>query len=189
MTPYETYIIFSALKRHFSSVSYDFIKYHGKIKSSYKSFDKCKDRYSYDKLSKHSNPKNLFLANLLENKNIWIGNVNNSVYDKWLQKQQSLTYHFTNDLSNLDDNFNDNFIFQQSCSNPQILSLYFGKRITLETLTILVNMVKCLPYWEKMSVSNPLINDTCLLVKKYIPFLQYEHDKLSGIIIDRFPVQ
>ena len=38
MTPYETYVLYSALKNHFTTESYDFIKYNGSMSTGRKDF-------------------------------------------------------------------------------------------------------------------------------------------------------
>jgi hypothetical protein len=56
MTPFESYTTFLALKNHFTTDSYDYIKYNGKVGAKPSSFDVRKDKYQFYKLSKHKDP-------------------------------------------------------------------------------------------------------------------------------------
>ena len=49
MTPFESYETYLAMKLHFESSTYDFIKFHGKTRASEASFHKRKDRYFFEK--------------------------------------------------------------------------------------------------------------------------------------------
>jgi len=45
MTPFESYTTFLALKNHFTTDNYDYIKYNGKVGAKPSSFDTRKDKY------------------------------------------------------------------------------------------------------------------------------------------------
>ena len=57
-------------------------------------------------------------------------------------------YHFENDLSKLNEDFNSNFVTKQG-EHPLIIRLYLGGGICLETLVILCDMVGCINHWNK----------------------------------------
>ena len=48
-TGFAAFALYNALKLHFTSDSYDFIKYHGKTNVSTQTFMKRKDKYSFYK--------------------------------------------------------------------------------------------------------------------------------------------
>ena len=60
------------MKRHFTTDSYDYVKYHGKIKASYEKFRTRNDAYFFEKLSRKENPEHLMLANMIVKPNAWI---------------------------------------------------------------------------------------------------------------------
>src|SRR5258708_539129 len=117
MNAFEAYNLFNSLKLHFSSQRYDFFKFNGKIKTTIHAFNKRKDRYFYEKLAKHQDPKNLILANIIDgNLPNWIGDIVKSedidrIYQNWLKRQESLSYIYKHDLSKLDKIFDNNFFF------------------------------------------------------------------------------
>jgi len=52
MEPYEVYQKYLALKTHLKNDSYDYFKYHGKLKGDRSKFETRKDKYHFYKLSK-----------------------------------------------------------------------------------------------------------------------------------------
>lgn len=185
---YDLYVYYLALKRHFTS-NYDFVKYNGKVKANAMSFENRKDKFFFYKLSRMREGRDLILANMLEDPNTWIGEMMDEKamnrYNEWQKRLQSLTYTFKRELNELDDDFDANFIVPNG-QHPKLLKLYTQRRISLETLVILVQMAKCLSYWDKNisdTIVFPSINN---LIGKYQPFLEYDGNKMKQIVIDKF---
>ena len=192
MTPFESYCTYIGLKQHFNTKTYDFVKYHGKVKAKRESFDKRKDRFFFEKLAKHEDPKSFLLANFLENPKGWIrqlsyGEEAKKIYEEWLKKNQSITYIVKTDISKMDEIFDDNFKVIDG-QHPKIIKLYLGQDISLETLVILSNMVGCLKYWDKNLESDPIWEEISIKIKKYTPFLQYDMEKIRKICLDFFVI-
>src|SRR4051812_5248294 len=94
---YEAYVLFLALKRHFTTKDYCFFKYHGKIRTSVKAFEARNDRYFFQKLSKHEDPKGYLLAACTrEDPNkLFIGslvrdNRYEQIYQDWRKRQYAI---------------------------------------------------------------------------------------------------
>ena len=185
---YELYVYYLAIKKHFTS-SYDFFKYNGKVSASASAFENRKDKFHFYKLSKRSESRDLILANMLVNPKSWIGDLlepeADIIYKDWLKRKQSLTYQFKSDINVLNEDFNSNFIVNDG-QYPHLIRLYNMKRITIETLVILCEILKCLPYWEKKISDTILFPDINRLVRKYYPFLQYDKSKMKEILLDRY---
>jgi hypothetical protein len=185
---FELYMYFLAIKRHFTS-NYDFFKYNGKVKANAQSFENRKDKFFFYKLSKRKEARDLILANVLVDPDIWVGNLleekANEVYKSWLKRKQSLTYQFKSDIKELHEDFNRNFVVE-SGQHPHVLRLYMMKRICLESLVILTETTGCLPYWEK-KISDPVVFPSInKLVVAYRPFLNYERNKMKNILFETF---
>jgi len=192
MTPFEVYKEYLAIKRHFNSKTYNYVTYNGKVSVKKETFDKRKDRFFFEKLSKHDDPKSFLLANFLDNPKGWIkelsyGESAKRIYDDWLKKNQSLVYTITNDLEKFDEDFNQNFKAQNH-EHPKIIKLYLGKSISFETLVIMCDMVGCLNYWEKTLKNDPIIEEIIFKIKKYLPFIYYDKEKLRKICLDKFEI-
>jgi len=185
---FDVYVYYLALKRHFTS-EYDFFKYNGKVKANSHSFENRKDKFFFYKLSKMPNAEQLILANLLENPQIWVGdlieNKAHEVYQQWLKKQQSLTYVFRTDISELDQDDPDSDLMTNG-DHPNLLRLYVADKISIETLIILDDVLNFFPYWEKKIRDKILWTDINKRVKKYRPFLSYDKAKMRKIVLDKY---
>ena len=98
---FETY---RAIKLHFTSLSYDFFKYHGKTKSGVKSKEQFNDfarsknyTLSYSIAKKHKNKHEIvefLLANLSKNNTIWLDKLRDvdseDIYLDWKKRQETL---------------------------------------------------------------------------------------------------
>jgi hypothetical protein len=190
MSAFECYKEYVALKQHFTKPSYDYFKYNGKSKASLATFEARKDKLYFQKLAKHNDPSNYIVANLVENPKLWIKEIIFSpdaqkVYGEWQRRQQSLTYIFKQDISNLDDDFNSNFICKNN-QHPIVMRLYLQHKITIETLSILTKLTGCIPYWEKNMAYDPVAQDIITKIKKYTPFINYDREKIKNIVVDKF---
>ena len=186
MSPFEVYITYLALKRHFTSESYDFHKYNGKINASIDAFKARKDCFFFEKLAKHQNPKDFLLANIIVNPTAYVRDLAYDekykiIYNKWLKTKESLTYVFQTEITNLHPDFNSNFLCTDG-NHPILLRLFLGEKISLETLSILCNLTGCLKHWDQQLEGDIVYKDVGLLVKKYKQFLQYDKEKFKKII-------
>ena len=68
MTGFEVYKMYLALKNHFTTDTYDYVKYRGKVNASEKAFEERRDRYFFKKLATKydgSEVLNYFVANFM----------------------------------------------------------------------------------------------------------------------------
>ena len=98
MTPFEAYKLYNAISMHFTTPSYDYFKYNGKIRADEHTFETRKDKYMFYKLSKHSDPITFLVANFAEGKKVWVGDLfsqdKDLAYNEYIKRKQSLTYIF-----------------------------------------------------------------------------------------------
>jgi hypothetical protein len=190
MNAFDVFKDYVALKNHFTTKSYDYFKYNGKIRATPSTFNQRKDRIFFMKLAKHQDPKNFLVANFVESDNAWIGDLayNEDAqknYINWSKRQQSLSYIFTNDVEKLDDKFDFNFIVENG-QHPPAMKLYLRKQITIETLIILIDLVRCFSHWQKNMGEDIVWKELSHKLIKYKPFLQYDRDKMKNILLARF---
>lgn len=184
---YKTYV---ALKNHFTSPYYDYFKYGGVVKAGRTTFERRKDKFFFAKLSKKSDVKNYLIANFVDNKRSWVGElVNDSagdkIYNKWLGRQQSLSYVFQSDLDKLSDKFNDNILILDN-QHPKLLKLVLQKEVCLETLIILNSLCKFFKYWSRNIEEDLIWPPVKFKCKKYKPFLDFDQTKYKKIVVDKF---
>lgn len=193
MSAFECYKQYIALKNHFTRPTYDYFKYNGKTKLSSVSFETRKDKLYFMKVAKHPDPVNYILSNLVENPKFWIKEIAYStecekVYRDWNKRQQSLLYLFKEELSKLNENFDLNFKAEDQ-THPYVIKLFLRKEISLETLVILVDLVKCTAYWSNRFEYDPTIEDVMNKIMKYRPFVKYDREKVKNIVLDKFGSQ
>ena len=119
MTPIEVYKTYLAFKNHFTKKNYDYFKYCGKTNASKDAFNKRKDRYFFERMSRKKNDEEIrhyFLANFVECGDpdaLWIGDIirnGNEYHSSWLKRFQGLTYLFENESMFINkNNFEDLF--------------------------------------------------------------------------------
>lgn len=189
MSPFEAYKLYNAVKNHFTSESYDYFQYNGKIRASQNSFETRRDKYMFYKLSKREDVLGYLVANLSEDPNVWVGELFDpkceKTYADFKQRQQALTYIFKNDIDQMLENFDQNFIVPDG-DYPFFLKLLTRGKISKETFCIVNSCVKFFSHWNK-KISDPVlwpkIAHNC---RKYHPFLKYETDKYCALLRQHF---
>lgn len=183
-----TYMQYLALKRHFTS-TYDYFKYDGKVSATIDSFERRRDKFFFYQLSKNKFADEIILSNLVRNPKIWVGSLLDDealeVHKAWKKRQQSLSYNFRSEISQLDDDFDSNFIVKNG-QHPKVLRLYIQQKISLETLIILMDLTKCSQYWERNISDTIMWADINNKVKKYRGFMDYEKSKFKKILLDKY---
>ena len=145
MSPFDCYQTYLSLKNHFTKEKYDFFQYGGRTRASVSAFNKRKDKYWFEKLSrqkKDEEVRNYFIANFCSSdspEKIWIGGLikeGETEYQNWLKRTQSLTYLFTEQSRELFSGKKLEDVFDCSKGHPILLKKYLGGKVSLETLVI-----------------------------------------------------
>lgn len=189
MTPLQAFKLYTAIKNHFGTESYDYFKYHGKTRVSETSFETRKDKYMFYKLSKHDDPLMFLVANLSDDHNLWVGNLFSKEcekkYSDFLKRKQSLTYTFKNEIENLLEDFDKNFEVPIN-GYPHLLNLLVRKKISIETFIIIQDCVRFFGRWNKQIQDPVQWPKIALQCRKLHPFLEYEKDKYCQIMRSKF---
>lgn len=190
MTPFEVYKTYLSMSRHFTTNTYDYHKYCGKSRCSLKSFYSNKSRFFFEKLSrKYSDDEiiNLFVANysFLEiSGTIWVGDIvrnGEENYKNWMRKMQSLSYIFKEEVSILNSkNFDEMFKIEGN-KHPKILKEFLQKKISLETLIILNNILDYKKQFDK-KLQDPVWEFVSMRIEKYSPFIHIDSNKFKSIL-------
>jgi len=193
-TGFETYKLYHALKLHFTSKNYDYFKYQGKTKVSFKSFEQSSSKWHFAKLSRKYSLieiRNFLVSNFIEGKGYWIGDLLNEGderYLKWQKRIQSLAYTFTNDIEFILEAYEDDreipfkvFKGQQ----PDLLGLVLRGKVALETLCILDDILNFLPQWKKQITDDIIWPSHYQLITKYKPFIEYDKEKYRKILKEK----
>ena len=177
MQPIDVYLMYCAMKAHFGKTDYNFIKYGGKSRVSRNSFFKRKDRYFFVKLSKkyktENEIRNYFIANFMMEQRGYVANFNDENYEKWQNRQNNFHDIFTSEIQPMIQDFNSLFEIKKS-EHPKLMKEYLGKRISLETLIILDELVEYSKKWNEHLKDDILWPDLKKLMNNYKWFLTFD---------------
>ena len=177
MQPIDVYLMYCAMKAHFGKTNYNFIKYGGKSRVPRNSFFKRKDRYFFVKLSKkyktENEIRNYFIANFMMEQRGYVANFNDENYEKWQNRQNNFHDIFTNEIQLMIQDFNSLFEIKKS-EHPKLMKEYLGKRISLETLIILDELVEYSKKWNEHLKDDLLWPDLKKLMNNYKWFLTFD---------------
>lgn len=202
MKPFEAYQIYTALKLHFDSETYDALKYNFKTSASQKSFLNRRDRFHFAKLAKKYPEQKTLVDFLVANfaksgGSTWAGNLLDNeaeeTYRDWLKKRDSFTYFFGEEVERIANycemnklSFDRLFVRSDGNGHPEIVKLFGQHEISKETVTVfdeLLNFMKNQNvtetiFWPEFEKS----------VRKYRPFLRQNVDlkKCKNIVLKRF---
>lgn len=191
MSPYETYVTFLCIKHHFTKPSYDVFKYNWKTRASIDSFNKRKDKYFFERLSRKKSDdeiKEFYISNFVDTENpngVYISDLmkdGDFVYTNWRKKIQSLTYNFKTEVEVFLSTEKLNMLMD--CSDGQhsiLIKKYLQKLITIETLVILNKILNYVPTYDKL-LMDPIWESISLKIKKYSPFLNINKEKYIEIL-------
>ncbi len=197
-TGFAAYALWNALKLHFTSESYDYFKYNGKTNVSKQTFTTNKSKYQFYKLSRKYNLdelKNFYIANFIQGKGDWVGDLlqdGDENYTKWQKTQQSLTYTFENDLMYMFDSVDgaefwhiDDYFKPIDGGWPMLITKMMNEKISLETVCILIDILGCMPKWEKQITEDIIWPTHQRIIKKYTPFIPYDKEKYKQILKEK----
>ena len=179
MRAVDVYLMYCALKAHFKG-DYDYHKFSGQTKIKRDSFFKRKDRIFFVKVGRKYEDGEIldyFVANFIQNRNGYILNFNEKNYEDWLQRKKMFYQIFSQELEPHIKNFNPLFE-SKSGQHPTLLKEYLGKRISLETMIILDELVEFSETWDKdLSWDDFVWPDVKKLMNNYKGFLTINPNK------------
>jgi hypothetical protein len=179
MEPIDVYLMYCAMKAHFSKNDYDFFTYKGKSRVPRNSFYKRKDRGFFVKLSRkysEEDLKNYLVANFVIDRRGYIANFNDENYEQWKEKRSNFYNIFTKEIRPLVKNFNPLFEVKNS-EHPILLKEYLGKRVSLETLIILDDLVNFSKTWNNHMAEDYIWFDLKKLMNNYKRFLTIDKNQ------------
>ncbi len=195
MIPLDVYRTYLSVRNHFTNDNYNFFKFGGKTKASSSAFEKRRDRYIFDKVSKDYKDDEvalLFVSNFVAKEKFWIGNTlseeSRNIYTMWRKKIQSLSYIFENDVKAIIDEINDreidfDSVFKiQDGQHPIILRLTLADRVSLESFLILNKILDFFPQFNRRIEETIIWPDFYKKCVKYEPFVKVDMTRFKFIL-------
>lgn len=180
MTPYHAYKLYSAIKLHFETETYDYFKYRGKMRCTSESkFSSRKDFPFYYKLARIEDLENYLVANFLEaNSGFWVGELftleAKDNYIDWQRRMESFTYNLKREYNyyRFRSEFDDNY--------PKIINLLQRKEISLETALIIEEKEHFIEEMQKNFGWDPIWQQLRLKLVKYKPWFVKALEQYTG---------
>lgn len=182
MSPFETYQTYLSLKNHFTNPKYNYFKYGKKSRATITSFNKRRDRYFFEKTSRKYSDKEIedfMVSNFVASTNpqsLWIGEIIGSgerVYTDWLKRQQSLTYLFKEQSSQLFSEIKLEDLLDCSKGHPPVLKRFLSGNLSPETIVIYNKIFGFIENFNKKLI-DPVWEIVSLKIKKYDPFINID---------------
>jgi hypothetical protein len=204
-TGFDAYKIYTAIKLHFDSDSYDYFKYNGSIRATENSFHKRNDVYFFEKLARDYDLNTIIGKNLAQvrmagggTNKYWIKDLlsreNDKEYFRWKAYTDSFGIYLKNELSeireflilNEDMNFPKLFVPIEN-SDPIFLKWMITRKHTEECVLSIQKAMKC---FEVMGLpENSIHSDLYNYYNKYLPFVEnfiISRKEIQNLMIDLF---
>ena len=187
-TGYGAYLLFLALRTHFSKDNYDFFQMRGKLRANKDSYHKRRDKYFFEKLAKEYTAEELrdfYIANILEDR-IYITELIDEnaelAYTNYTRRRQSLSYNCTNDMVRTFDQGLREPFHTYSDSYPVLVLLFLRRTISIETMVILDDLTGYTRKFDKHYSDDIIWSNISKKISKYRPFLKYDKVKMGKIL-------
>jgi len=191
MSPFETYQAYLGIKNHFLNPKYNYFKYK-KTRATLTSFNRRSDKYWFEKTSRKYNDKEIvdfLVSNFVaadNSSNLWIGSLINGgerTYTEWMKRQQSLTYLFKEQSSELFSENEFESIFDCSKGHPILLKTFLKSELAPEIMVIYDKIFSYISEFDK-KLLDPVWETVSLKIRKYKPFIQVDIFNYKKILRD-----
>ena len=196
---FDVFKIWLGIKLHFTTDTYDYITYGGKVNCKIETFTKRNDRYFFHKLSKKYNAEeavDFFVANFLHKDKAWIGNLAKSdgadIYLDYKKRKDSFTYQFRNECNSIRVNMDnkrlsfDDLFMVNGGQHPIFFKLLLSKQICYETLVVFEELLGFIRRWDKEIEEKVVWPIYAKRIKKFTPFLRYNRTETKLIMKEIF---
>lgn len=189
LIPFEVWKSHRAVKLHLTT-DYDGYLYNFSVSGNIQSFEKRKDKYNYDKISREYVTKDKIIqyiyANLLHDPSLWIGKFSKENYLKLVYSLESIEYVLQQDilkLSKIKSSLSEILFSKESI--PVIVTELLGSRISFTTGICLDTYTQFTKYmnYDKLP---PVWKDTAFRISKSQRLLEnyISRQKIANIIKD-----
>lgn len=190
---YNAYCQYLGLKVHFNS-SYNWKKYGGKILATRESYEKRRDKKFFQIIQSKFKPverNQIFLANFVYDKHLWIGEFLTEhcigLWQEWKGRIARMEYQFEEDLKNALDEIQRRkgigrvqalkvLIRKPDNTHPLILRFLWGGMLGIESYLLLSQLLELEKVYKPYLADDRLWADFEFKVKKYGYFLKPKID-------------
>lgn len=185
MDGFKVWKLYMAVKLHFTTNTYNVFNNRGHIKGARDTFYARNDRFIFEKLArKFPSERDIiqyFVANFAyDNPEVVYDQVDAEAnLNTWNKRKQSISQVFENDLHTILLHLEKERITEQQLYNgnpPELLKLYLGGYITVETMVILDSFASYIARWKQEI--NLLWDVECRRIEKCKGFIKFDSERL-----------
>jgi len=193
MTGFKAFRYYLALKLHFNNDKYNVFENKGNIKYSYENFNSRNDRHIFEKLARKFDTDKELIQFLVANfayghdNMIFAIEEANEYYLEWQKRKQSITRIFKDDLNTIELESQKHALSLDQIINftlneyPSIIKLYLGKKIAIESVSILNDLLAFIPKWKQNPSGMLILESDIRRIEKLKGFVKYEQEKIKPI--------
>lgn len=197
MNGFKAYKYYMAVKLHFTSDKFNVFENGGRVKGSIEAFKKRADRFHFDhlatKIPTDRDMIQFYVANFAYgfNEPVWSQEEAQKNYKTWLKRKESIAYFFKRDLDTIILHAEkENLQYYHLLSwrenvHPEVMKLYIGGYITIESMSILNDFTNYIDDWKKVDTLKLLWSGELRRIEKIKGFIKYNPEKLK-VIYDSF---
>ena len=189
LTGYGAYMLFLALRTHFTKDNYDFFVMCGKLRANKDSYNRRMDKTLFEKIARDYSAqelKGLFISNLLQDRHYiaeFIDEQAEMVHVDYKRRRQSLSYVCTNDMDRI---FNQNDIKRSFSASknryPDLITLFLRGVVSIETMVIIDDILGFSKKYDRLYHDDAIWPKISRKINKYRPFLKYDRVKMKNIL-------
>lgn len=191
MDGFKVYRYYMALKLHFTSDKYNVFN-NSNVRGTRDAFNSRNDRYIFEKLARRFETDydliQYFASNMAYgNLSVVYSNLDAEAnYVLWLKRKESITKHFSDDISKLmlhlekEKKDLSSLLTYSHDQFPDLFKLFLGDHISVETMVILDDHFNYLQQWKQFA--NLLWEDECRRIEKTKGFVKYDKAKILTLI-------
>lgn len=188
MDGFSAYKYFMAVRVHFTNERYDVFEKNGRTYGTREAFEKRNDCGIFEKLAKKFPTDREYIQFLVANfaygnRAVVYSAESFEYYQLWQRRKESRTRHFQLELNTIINHFEVNHLnherlYSIETGMPELLNLYLGGYVSIETMVILQALDNYLPDWEPLIM---LWHDSFLTIRKCEKFVKYDADKIRKV--------
>jgi len=178
MDGFKAFKYYLAIKLHFTNPKYNVFERKGKLRGTRETFLTRNDHYLFEKIARRfDNDQQLirYIASnfMYDNPNVVYNEAEaEENFVEYNRRRQSITKVFADDVQR---------IVESGINTPNILQLYLGKKITIETAVILNDLENCISKLKDTESNTLLWGDEILRVEKSKGFVKYDSYKVVPV--------
>lgn len=189
---YGAYLMFLALRTHFTKPKYDFFQMNGKLRATKESYLKRNDKAFFEKLSRMYNAEELkafFIANFLADRHYvtdMLDECAHGTYMEYEKRRQALSYMFKNDIHiALEHGCKSSFSIVDG-EYPALINLLLRNIISYESAVILNDFIPYIKKFDKYLGDDDIVwSRVALKLRKLRPFVKYDAEKFKAILKEK----